>query len=132
MKFCLHFIHYVLDPWIPLGKVDFSKTGSVQTYSFADAGVPGLAKEVLIYVTLRTGYNESPDADIHIALWTTDGMLQYKKYLFNHLYPQVAWSCNSENMFFPVGSCDLTLYAQVMGPEPKAAFCSLFLIGYRL
>ena len=119
-------------PWTPLGEVDVRNTGSVQTYSFADAGVPGLAKEVLIYVTLRTGYNDGQDAQIQVALWTTDGVLQYKKYLYNHLYPQVAWSCNSENMFFPVGSCDLTLYAQVMGPEPKAAFCYLYVIGYRL
>ena len=60
-----------------------------------------LANEVLIYIILETGYNYNKDTDIEVAVWTNDGEVEYKKYLYGHLYQQRAWSYNSENMFFP-------------------------------
>ena len=116
-----------------LGDVDLQKPSSIQTFNLSAAGVPHSAKEVLIYITLRTGWDTGRSDDIEVAVWTTDGVLEYKKYLYGHLYGQDAWSYNSENMSFPV-TPDLTLNAQFSGPPPtqKLDECQVYVIGYRL
>ena len=116
-----------------LGDVDLQKPSSIQTFNLSAAGVPHSAKEVLIYITLRTGWDTGMDDDIEVAVWTTDGVLEYKKYLYGHLHGQDAWSYNSENMSFPV-TPDLTLNAQFSGPPPQqhSDECQVYVIGYRL
>ena len=82
--------------------MDLNKPSSIQRFNLTAAGVPGSAKEVLIYITLQTGYNTDRNDDLEVAVWTTDGVLEYKKYLYGRMYQQDALSYNSENMWFPV------------------------------
>ena len=104
---------------------------STQKFSLLSAGVPRSAKEVLIYITLATGNNGAVDNNIEVTVWTTDGELEYKKYLFGRLYAQESWSYNSENMSFPV-TPDLALNVQYSGPVPvERGFCQVYVIGYR-
>ena len=101
-------------------------------FNIAAAGVPKEAKEVFIYVTVQTGADSSGSCDVKIALWTTDGARQYKKYIYGHLYAKDCWACNSENMEFPLAS-DLTLFASFSGTTaPNLLGCRFYVIGYRL
>ena len=101
-------------------------------FNIAAAGVPKEAKEVLIYVTVATGADGSGGCDVQIALWTTDGARQYKKYIYGRLYSKNCWACNSENMEFPLAS-DLTLFASFSGTPGKGLLgCKFHVIGYRL
>lgn len=97
-------MYLIPEAWQPiaktkLGDVDLTQPSSIQKFDLSGAGVPGSAKEVLIYITLETVFNYNRDNDIEVAVWTTDGELEYKKYLYGHLYQQSTWSYNSENMF---------------------------------
>ena len=105
---------------------------SIQRFNLTAAGVPTSAKEVLIYITLMTGYNTCPESDIEVAVWTSDGEQEYKKYLFGYLYRQTSWSYNSENMSFPV-TPDLALNVQYTGPTSIEKYqCHVYVIGYQL
>ena len=101
-------------------------------FNIAAAGVPKEAKEVFIYVTVQTGADSSGSCDVKIALWTTDGARQYKKYIYGRLWSDYCYACNSENMEFPLAS-DLTLFASFSGrPGKNFLACHFDVIGYRL
>ena len=113
--------------------VNLKELYSNQPFNLLSAGVPRSANEVLIYVTLATGNNVTgSNSDIEVALWTTDGKVEYKKYLFGRMYAQESWSYNSENMFFPVTPDHLNLNVQYNGTKPvEKGWCTVFVIGYR-
>ena len=96
--------------------------------------MPSEAREILVYVTLATGYTSSADTDVTLTLWTSDGKQDCKKYLYGRVYHQQAWGYNSENMFFPAPS-DMKLRVSVAYLNPPGSggkMCSVNLIGYRL
>ena len=122
--------------WKPLARTELGdvsfKTHSTQTFNLSATGVPSSAKEVFIYITMMTGYNTCPDSDIEVAVWTSDGNTEYKKYLFGHLYHQTAWSYNSENMSFPLTPGHHTLNVQYTGPTSIEKYqCHVYVIGYQ-
>ena len=104
-----------------------------QPFNLLSAGVPRSAKEVLIYITLATGNNiTGSNNDMEVAVWTTDGALEHKKFLYGRLYAQESWSYNSENMSFPV-TPDLALNVQYIGEaRVERGWCTVYVIGYRV
>ena len=125
-----------LQEWTPLpkthiGNVDFT-VQTPQNFTLPSI-VPPCANEVLIYVYIKSGLNMGKDTDIEVSLWTTDGVLNYTKYLFSHIYRQDAWSYNSKNMFFPVTK-QRVLHAMTSTSLNSRQYtaCSLYVTGYRI
>ncbi len=129
--------------WIPiaktkLGTVDLTAPNSIQEFDLSAAGVPPEAKEVLVYATISTGWNENADKDAELTLWTSIGQQEYKKFLYAHPYKQDAWSYNSENMSFPA-PMDMKLRVEYTGPASSGTGGSsnnmgstVYVTGYRL
>lgn len=91
-----------------------------------------------MYATLATGWNENTDRDAELALWTSIGQQDYKKFLYARAYEQNAWSYNSENMFFPVPR-DMKLRVEYTGPVSTGTgggtnnmVSAVYVTGYRL
>ena len=56
-----------------LADVDLNIPSQTQIFDLSEV-IPSSAKEVLIYITLETGF-DSRDTDIEVAVWTNDSEL---------------------------------------------------------
>ena len=123
--------------WQPISRVSIGKvrlnTNEIQSFSLEDY-VPSDAKEVLIFATISTGhFSNAEDKVGYMTMWTSNGPLKYEKYLSYHMYPQNAWSTNSDNMFFPVTpNKTLHLSFDTLIPEDGGKFINVYVTGYRI
>ena len=118
--------------WISIEKklIGSISTSNNQVQSFSYAGViPSGSKEVLIYVTVGTGHNES-DTVCEVALTASDYEIKCTKYIMAHVYPQNAWSYNSENMWFPT-TADSSIHVKYTGPVLAKYHMQVNVIGYK-
>ena len=123
--------------WQPLSRVSIGTVnpGIAENQSFSLTNfVPSDAKEVLIFATISTGEFPTDENDKVgiLSMWTSNGPLEYKKHLSYHMFHQVAWSINSDNMSFPV-TPDMTLYLSFEPPLPEGGQQSVnvYVTGYR-
>ena len=125
--------------WISLDKVLVGNvnllTNNEQVFSYAANGVPNGATQVLFYVVGEMGTNPGNDQGLDIKLSTVNKKTgaKYTKYFYLHVYPQNAWSFNSENLFFPATS-ENAIHVVNTGKASQIqnGRLSIYLVGYKL
>ena len=126
---------HIMFKWVPtkLTPIGTSQLKEAATYSFTiDSVIPRNAVEVLIFATVRSGYTETQrTGPVYLTIFTQIGSVQYKKYIYLETYNQLAYSTNSENMWFPMpqnGSIFLDVPIAFQGKVEAR----LFTAGYRV
>ena len=92
--------------------------------------IPDGASEVLVYTVINTGAS-GPDERENIKIYTQDDYYNvYAKYIAVHPYPQMSWSTNSDNMWFPM-TRERKIHVNVPISEEGNADVEMYVIGYR-
>ena len=94
-------------------------------------GVPTDAYEVIVYAKLRTGYNPNKDEDGELVVSVTIPNGRIERKLFCHIYPQNAWSYNSENIALPVGTGLARQIVAELRADGSYVAGSIQIVGYR-
>jgi hypothetical protein len=114
-------------------KIGFADlTNSVpETLTYPIPGViPSTAHEVLVYATVKAGWNDQPFT-IDLKFFTQIGGIKYEKYLPLVAYHQDAVNTNSDNMWFPMPpDRQFFLYAPATN-QGSYNSCVINIIGYR-
>ncbi len=120
--------------WTFLGEIYLGAlpTNAITTVSYPLSDiVPSNAKEVLIYVYVRTGDYNNPGGNLEFKIYTQEGTTEYAHYFFAHPYAQVAWSYNSDTFWLPLTSDNMIICTSLGQPVTGNGSGSIFLIGYR-
>ena len=106
--------------------VNINLPGSNSAIDLTDLGVPNTAKEVLVYVLIVTGNLYDGFGSIQIYS-TSANVLE----LYTRVYPQDAYSYNSDNLWIPIGE-DRVVYAKYTGTAlTKHSYAKFQVVGYR-
>lgn len=99
---CGRVVNWTSVPMTQIGRSNLQHTGTL-AYDIPNL-IPNSANEVLILVCARVGYTGPIDRVHYIKIYTEENNQQYEQYIYIMTYPQVAYSTNSDNMWFPMTS----------------------------
>ena len=100
--------------------------GTLSAVYLSNTVVPSTAKEVLVYVYIRTGYVVSGSGTVQIYT-TTANVLKLHVYT----YHQSAVSYNSDNIWLPIGE-GRVVYGKYTGSAiTKNSYAGFQIVGYR-
>ena len=85
-----------------IGRSNLQHTGTL-AYDIPSI-IPSSANEVLIFVCAHVGYTGPSNLAHYIKIYTEENNQQYEQYIYIKTYPQVAYSTDSDNMWFPITS----------------------------
>ena len=115
-------------PITPIAKFELNYPNT-RSYSIPYS-IPDSAAEVLVYTVINTGAS-GPDERENIKIYTQDDYYNvYAKYIAVHPYPQMSWSTNSDNMWFPM-TRERKIHVNVPISEEGNADIEVYVIGYR-
>ena len=92
----------------------------------ANAGVPYNASDIVVLVTVYSGYavRKGPNSLLNVYLKDVNGNNQDERQLFYYTYSQNAASFNSENMVFPINSNSKSISAVLTRAFPSSNFAA--------
>ncbi|MCD4735956.1 MAG: hypothetical protein K8R53_07930 [Bacteroidales bacterium] len=116
-------------PKTQIGELPLNPLGTVQWPIPPE--VPQDAKEVLVYVYIKTGA-ANPSADIEFKIFTQEGPTEYAQYFFASGFAnQNAISYNSENIWLPITSNREIKVTSYLHPLTGYNGSAVNVIGYR-
>ena len=110
-----------------IGRESLNRPGLYQ-FSIANL-VPDTATQFLIYATVFSGNTYSPSVFMDVSVFVYVDEKRLAQHLFVIGHEQVAFSINSDNMWFPVPSNKL-VYVLVPEGVPGYAWFRFHAIGY--
>ena len=107
-----------------------AKDSATQIYSL-DGKVPDTANEILVYLSIRTGADNS-DED---RTFKIKSQVERKKdvyiYFFAHGYGQDAWSYNSDNIWLPMPFDNELVVERTGNDFCGGVYSEIKIIGYK-
>lgn len=121
------------EPWTPLERISLGRmpmeVEDLEDYKIPK-DIPSAAREILVYAYVRTGVSED-DGDLEFRIFTREGKREYSFYMFSHVFPQQAFSYNSQTFWLPMTS-ERRIYVETEGDaEGGKRVGVLYILGYR-
>ena len=114
-------------PMTGIGGTSMRHPGTLSSNTMPSV-IPSTAKNVLVYVTIKSGLASCSSQSIKIFTQDVSDK-HYEKYLYSFSYPQNAVNSNSNNMWFPMPA-SRRIYMTVTDDVGTYCASNLYVVGY--